>query len=65
MTVVDVLLRRLEAEQAEHAKGALTTAQNRDAFEYGRVVGIYAGLEHARKLILDLLEEADRADADL
>ena len=43
MNLLDALLRRLEEEQAEHAKRALAQPQNRDSFEYGRVAGIACG----------------------
>lgn len=64
MSIVDALLRRLDAEQADHARQALTTPQNRDAFEYGRMAGLYAGLEQAKTLLLNLMDEADRDDVN-
>ena len=39
------------------AKEALAQPQSRDAFEYGRVVGMYAGLEQAVNVLLDLIKE--------
>lgn len=62
MTVIDTLLRRLEDEQAEHSKQALSMATNRTEFGYGQVVGMYAGLERAKELILSMLEAAERDD---
>ena len=62
MSLLDALLRRLEEEQAEHAKRALAQPQNRDSFEYGRVAGIYAGLYRAREILLEIQEATDRAD---
>jgi hypothetical protein len=54
---VHPLLQRLETEQAQLAKEALAQPQGRDAFEYGRVVGMYAGLEQAVNVLLDLIKE--------
>ena len=65
MNLLDALLRRLEEEQAEHAKRALAQPQNRDSFEYGRMAGLYAGLERAREILLDIQEAHDRADDGL
>lgn len=39
--------------------------QNTDAYEYGRVVGMYQGLEHAKALFVKLLGEAERRSYDL
>lgn len=57
MRRVHPLLQRLETEQALLAKEALAQPQSRDAFEYGRVVGMYAGLERAVNVLLDLIKE--------
>ena len=65
MSFVDGLLRRLEEEQSEHAKRALAQPQGRDSFEYGRMAGLYAGLERAREILLDIQEAHDRADDGL
>lgn len=62
---LDLFLKRLEEAQAELAKEALTKPQNRDAFEYGRVAGQYAGLEHAKWLLAEIMDEADRKNSDL
>jgi hypothetical protein len=62
---IDLFLRRLEEEQAQLAKEALQSPQTRDLFEYGRVVGLYAGLEQAKNLLVDLVAEKDRKDFDL
>jgi hypothetical protein len=65
VNLLDALLRRLEEEQAEHAKRALAQPQNRDSFEYGRVAGIYAGLDRVREILLEIREAHDRADDEL
>ena len=64
MTIESALLTRLEEEQLAIAKAALTSPMQRDAFEYGRVAGIYAGLEKARLMLVDLLNDADRAERE-
>ena len=59
MRRIEPLLQRLETEQAQLAKEALAQPQNRDSFEYGRVVGMYAGLERAVTVLLDLIKEEE------
>lgn len=59
------LLRRLEAEQQKLASEALGRPSGRDAFEYGRVTGIYAGLEHAKQVLLDTLRDDEERGKDL
>ena len=53
------LLQRLETEQARLATEALKQPAARDVFEYGRVVGMYAGLEMAKAAITALVEETE------
>lgn len=59
---VEILIRRIEDEQASLAKDALSRPQGKDAYDYGRVVGIYAGLEQAKGLISDLMAEKEAKD---
>lgn len=59
------MLQRLEQSQADLARDALGQPHSRDVFEYGRVVGIYAGLELAKAVILDTVAEKERKDFDL
>ena len=59
---VEILLRRLEDEQKTLAIEALSRPQGKDAYDYGRVVGIYAGLEQAKNLILDTMAEKEAKD---
>lgn len=63
--MLDLFLRRLEEAQAALAQSALKQPQGRDAFEYGRAVGLYAGMEHAKAVLLDLVAEKERKDFDL
>lgn len=62
---IETLLQRLEQSQADLARDALKQPQSRDMFEYGRVVGIYAGLELAKTVLLDTVAEKERKDFDL
>ena len=62
---IEVLLQRLEQSQADLARDALEQPQGRDTFEYGRVVGIYAGLELAKSVLIDTVAEKERKDYNL
>jgi hypothetical protein len=62
---IEVLLQRLEQSQADLARDALEQPQGRDLFEYGKVVGIYAGLELAKTVLLDMVAEKERKDRNL
>jgi hypothetical protein len=58
---LESLLQRLETEQARLAAEALKQPAARDAFEYGRVIGMYAGLELAKaSLLAAVADEEDR-----
>lgn len=59
---LETLLQRLEHEQARLAREALEKPSGRDAFDYGRAVGLYAGLEHAKRTLIDLVAEKERKD---
>jgi hypothetical protein len=62
---IEVLLQRLEQSQADLARDALEQPQGRDLFEYGKVVGIYAGLELAKTVLIDMVAEKERKDRNL
>lgn len=62
---IETLLQRLEQSQADLAREALSQPQSRDLFEYGRVVGIYSGLELAKTVLIDMVAEKERKDFDL
>lgn len=55
---IEVFLQRLEQSQTDLARDALQQPQGRDAFEYGRVVGIFAGLELAKTVLIDMVAES-------
>ena len=54
----------IDKAMAEVAKDALR-APSKELFDYGRSVGVYAGLEQAKTVILDLVKDADARDNDL
>jgi len=62
---IEVLLQRLEQSQANLARDALEQPQGRDLFEYGKVAGIYAGLELAKTVLIDTVAEKERKDFNL
>jgi hypothetical protein len=62
---IETLLQRLEAEQAKFAHEALSQPAGRDPFAYGQAVGMYAGLEHAKRTLIDLVAERERKDFNL
>ena len=62
---IEALLQRLETEQARLAHEALKQPAANTEFEYGRVVGMYAGLERAKQSILGLFEDMEKRDFDL
>lgn len=57
--MIDALLRKIDNEMAECAQTALARPAARDAFEYGRMSGIYAGMNRVREIILQINDEAD------
>ena len=58
-------MQRLEQSQAELARDALQQPQGRDLYEYGKVIGMYAGLELAKTVLIDMVAEKERKDFDL
>ncbi len=59
---LETLLQRLETEQARLATEALKQPAGRDLFEYGRVVGMYAGLELAKASLIALVGDNEKKD---
>lgn len=59
---IEILLQRLEEEQLRLAKSAMEQPAGREPFDYGRAIGMYAGIEHAKRTMLDLVTERDRKD---
>lgn len=60
-----MFLQRLETAQAQLAKEALERPAGRDAFDYGRAIGMYAGLALAKQTIIDMVAEHERKGFDL
>ena len=56
---IDKVLNAITNAQQEMAIAALRTPNSHDAFEYGRMVGMYAGLERALEVILSTIKEED------
>jgi hypothetical protein len=61
---LETLLQRLEAEQATLARQTLEQPIPGD-FNYGKAVGMYAGLELAKRALIDLVAEKDRREFNL
>ena len=59
------ILQLLEAEMSAMATSALKTPSGRDAFEYGRAVGMYAGLQRAFEVVGAAHADEERAGFDL
>lgn len=62
---INALLRRLDEELHKLAHEAIQHPQSRDVFEYGRIVGMYAGIDHAKNVIIKMIEEREKKDFDL
>ena len=60
-----MFLQRLETEQAQLAKETLERPSGREAFDFGRAVGMYAGLELAKQTIIEMVAEHERKGFDL
>lgn len=61
---LEPLIQRLERQQAEIGHIALSQPAARDAFEYGRMAGMYAGVGLAIETIKNIETEAeDRGNA--
>ena len=59
------LIQRLEQKQAELAHTALATPNGRDAFEYGRMAGVYQGYGLAIDMIKNIEAETEERGRDL
>lgn len=60
-----LIMAALEAKMAETAKSAVERPAAGDMFSYGRVVGMYAGLDAAKKIIDEMLREELKRNGDL
>lgn len=64
MTLADVLLNRLKAEQADYALRSLRTPGDKTPFDYGLRVGYVQGLEAAIGFLLQALDDERHGDRD-
>ena len=62
---IETLLQRLEQSQTDLARDALQQPQGRDLYEYGKVIGMYAGLELAKTTLIDMVAEKERKDFNI
>jgi hypothetical protein len=56
---IDKVISLLTEAQSQVATTAIRTPNSHDVFEYGRMVGMYAGLERAVEIILSTIKEDD------
>ncbi|MEN9419833.1 MAG: hypothetical protein RI988_3454 [Pseudomonadota bacterium] len=56
----EMIVRMIEMEQARVANTLLSTPAGRDAFEYGRAVGLHEGYQRVRDLLLNAFQEQER-----
>ncbi|MEN9936043.1 MAG: hypothetical protein RLZZ387_2622 [Chloroflexota bacterium] len=61
---LETLLQCLKDEQSKLAQQTLEQPLPGD-FNYGKAVGMYAGLELAQRVLIDLVAEKDRRDFNL
>jgi hypothetical protein len=62
---IEMLLQRLVEEQAMLARETLEQPSGREAYDFGRAVGLYAGIERAKIVLIDLVKEHERKGFDL
>lgn len=64
MVEVEHILKAVAQRRDEHAKVALTRPSGRDAFEYGKAVGMYTAFETTLAVINELLEADDKKERE-
>ena len=62
---LDALLQRLEAEQNKIAHETLQQPSGPDPFNYGRAVGLYHGIELAKTVLIELVNETEQRKYNL
>jgi|TARA_R110000868_G_scaffold2970_1_gene20092 hypothetical protein len=62
---IEMLLQRLVEEQAMLARETLEQPSGREAYDFGRAVGLYAGIERAKIVLIDLVKEHEKRGFDL
>ena len=58
---LETFLQRLEQEQMKLANETMQHPQPGE-FNYGRAVGLYAGIEMAKRILIDTVAEKERKD---
>ncbi len=61
---ISEILNRLQARRLELALSSLEQPSNRTEFGYGVACGLCQGLNEARQIIEDIMDEAAQAEAD-
>jgi hypothetical protein len=59
---LETLLQRLETEQAAMAVEALERPSGKTEFDYGRAVGLYAGIQRAKEILINTVAEDDKRE---
>jgi hypothetical protein len=59
---IERFIQHLDEEQARVARQALERPAGKEAFDYGRVAGYYAGLERAKQLYVEMFAEKERRE---
>jgi hypothetical protein len=59
------IMAALESKMLETAKSAVERPAEGDVFAYGKVVGMYAGLQTAKQIIDEMLRDEQRRNGDL
>ena len=62
---LETLLQRLETEQAAMAVEALERPSGKAEFDYGRAVGLYAGLQRAKEILEETIPAEQVAVAEV
>jgi hypothetical protein len=63
--VIEKIIGAVKSEQARMAQSALQAPSARDGFEYGRVCGMYAGLQRSLDIIDETLKDRNERERDL
>lgn len=62
---LNTLLEKLDLERSKFSHEALSKPRGNDAFEYGRAVGIYAGLCLARDVAVAVQQEENEKRSNI
>ena len=59
---VETVLARLDEEMLRVARDAVETPREGTSYEYGRMIGLYAGLALAKETVVNLYADKDERD---